>query len=198
MQKDFETAHLSSHELAGGLVIDRAYVLIIGGREYNVYIEEIGGFYIFGRVAQNKVVVLIDRPGRGGAAAKVVSPQEEKGAVGPGDELLHSEPCVVPSKNLHIRIKLESIDIVEDPWRPLLRDDVFSSGIVNPEALCKAIPAFKPYYVDGVGFSGSPDAWLQNSSSGCRVEPVQSKETEGVVLRLVGQKDDEDDSSSVE
>ena len=150
------------YELDSKTKSNRVYVLIINGREHNVYVESIGTYYLFGRVALNKVALLIDRPGRGGVISKVVAPQDEKTAIGPGDDLLHSVPCVVPSDKLNIRIKLEDISVVEDPWRPMLPNNVFEEdGNVNPSKLCEIIPDFKQYYVEGKGFVGSPVLWTQ-------------------------------------
>jgi hypothetical protein len=148
------------YELEQKTDTNKIYVLIINGREHNVYIESIGQYYLFGRVALNKVAVLIDRPGRGGATIKVVLPQDEKNAVGPGDDLIHSVPCVVPSCKFRIRIKLEDVSVIEDPWRPMLLDEVFNQdGSINEEKLCEALPEFKQYWVEGKGFVASPEVW---------------------------------------
>ena len=147
-------------ELRQYLKENKAYVLIIGGKEYNVYIDKIGSHYLFGRVSQNKVALLIDRPGRGGTVTKIVDPQEEMSAVGPGDELIYSEPCVVPSQTLRIRVKLDDVSIIEDPWRPMVGDNVFTSNGIDTNALCEAIPAFSAYKKSENGeFSSSPAAW---------------------------------------
>ena len=163
----------------------RVYVLIINGREHNVYVESIGQHYLFGRVALNKVAMLIDRPGRGGVVAKVVLPQDEKTAIGPGDDLLHSAPCVVPSDKLNIRIKLEDISVVEDPWRPMLSNDVFNEdGNVNPSKLCEIMQDFKEYYVEGKGFVGSPALWATGVRSIKPNSPLK-------VVQLEDSSDDE-------
>jgi hypothetical protein len=150
----------ANQELSEFTESKKVYVLIINGREHNVYITEIGEYYVKGRVAQNKLVMLVNRPGRGGVVVKVVLPQDEKNAVGPGDELLHSAPCVVPSPNLWIRIKLDDISVVEDPWRPMLDDSVFAKdGTINNQALCQIIPSLRNYFVEGKGFVASPSVW---------------------------------------
>lgn len=149
----------SAQELAANIPEGKPCVLIVGGREHNVIIERIGETYVIGRVALNKVVVLVNRPGRGGALAKVVNPQDEKSAVGPGDELIHSEPCVVGS-HPRIRVKISSVDIFEEPFRPFLPySALLTDGVVDPDVLCKAIPSFSRYRVEGKGFSESPAAW---------------------------------------
>ena len=138
-------------------------VLLVNGREHNVIIEKIGNHYIHGHVSQNKVVMLIDRPGRGGSVVKVVSSNDESAAVGPGDELIHSEPCVVSTK-YKITIAIESVDIFEDPWRPFIPPSVFGEeGVANCEELCNAIPALKAYHVPGKGFVSSPEAWNRDA-----------------------------------
>ena len=188
---DWTTAHEASHELKTKLVVGRPYVLIVGGREHNVLVEEVGEAYIFGRVALNRVVALIDRPGRGGAVVKVVAPQDEKSAVGLGDELVHSEPCVIGSKP-GIRISIKSVEIFEDPWRPFLPESAFlCDGSVDPAALILAIPAFAEYYITGQGFSGSPAAWTKPTPKFVTMEDVKIGGT--VKLTIA---DDADDSSS--
>jgi hypothetical protein len=149
-------------ELAANLRTGRPIVLIVSGREHNVLVQHVGA-HVIGRVALNKVAMLIDRPGRGGPVVKVVSPNDEKSAIGPGDELLHSEPCVVGSSP-RIMVSIESIDIYEEPWRPFLPDSAFlADGSVDCDALCEAMPAFADYRVKGKGFVGSPEAWKQGA-----------------------------------
>jgi len=142
------TLKCPSSELRNNIVTNKAYIIIIDGKEFNVYIENVGDYYITGRVAMNKVVMLVDRPGRGGTVVKLVSAQEEAQAIGPGDCLLHSEHCVVASKTLKMVIRINSVDAIEDHWRNLLTDDVFDDEKINPEKLCKTMPVFQEYLDD--------------------------------------------------
>lgn len=149
-----------ANELAQTITPNKVYVLMVGSREHNIYIEHIGNFYISGRVAQNKVAVLVDRPGRGGAMIKIILPQDEKTVIGPGNELLHSEPCVVPSQTLRARFLIDDVSVIEDPWRPMIPDSVFlKNGEIDANELCLALPAFQQYNVKGKGFVGNPDVW---------------------------------------
>jgi hypothetical protein len=66
----------------------------------------------------------------------------------------------------------------------LLGDDVFVDGNIDPDALCRAIPAFSAYRVTGQGFSGSPEVWQQSEPN----KPL-------TYLRMA---DKDDESSSVE
>ena len=147
--------------LKSDIVLDKAYVLLIGGREHNVCVTSIGAGYIFGRVAINKVLLLIDRKGSGNSIAKVVLPQDEKSAVGPGDELFHSVPVVTASP-FKIRLKVDAIDIIEDPWRTFLSDEIVSQDgkILDEEKLLDALPSLSGYYVKDRGFVRNPDVWL--------------------------------------
>lgn len=147
-------------ELSDTIECKKSYVIIVNGREHNVYVEHIGKNYISGRVALNKIAILVDRPGVGMAVAKVVLPQDEKNAIGPGDDLIHSEPCVVPSLDLKICISIKDISVIEDPWRLMLPDCALNQdGGVDPEILVQAIPSFGQYFVKGKGFVASPGAW---------------------------------------
>jgi hypothetical protein len=150
----------TANELNENIKCGRAYVVLINGREHNMLVEKVGSYFLLGRVALNKVVMLINKLTVGKTIVKVVDQSEEQTAVGPGEELVHSEPCVIASKTLGIRVKLDDISIVEDPWRPLLGDSAFNEdGSVIPEELCNMIPAFKSYYVKGVGFAENPAVW---------------------------------------
>lgn len=150
-----------SAEFASEIEAGRAYVLLINGREHNVRVDKVGGHYLFGVVALNKVLLLIDRKGAGKAIVKVVMPQDEKTAVGPGDELFHSVPVVVPSDSLKIRVKLDSIDVVEDPWRTFIGNDIVNAKgeLVDEDKLLETLPALSGYYVKGRGFVRNPDVW---------------------------------------
>jgi hypothetical protein len=157
---DINHAFHASAELRENTKVGRAYVFLIHGREHNVFVETVGNYYFIGRVALNKVVMLINKLTVGKTIVKVVDQSDEQTAVGPGEELVHSEPCVIPSKTLVIRVKIEDVSIAEDPWRPLLGDAAFDKdGSVIPEELCNMIPAFKSYYVKGVGFAENPEVW---------------------------------------
>lgn len=147
-------------ELSDTIECKKSYVIIVNGREHNVYVEHIGQNYISGRVALNKIAILIDRSCLGIVVAKVVLPHDEKNAIGPGDDLIHSEPCVVPSLNLKICISIKDISVIEDPWRPMLPDDAISQdGSVDAEILVQRIPSFGQYFVEGRGFVISPEVW---------------------------------------
>lgn len=181
----------SSEELIQLINTDRAYVLIINGREHNVYITGIGEHYVDGRVAQNKVVVLVNKPGRG-VEVKVVLPQDEKNSVGPGDELLHSAPCVVPSPTLGIRIKIDEISVIEDPWRPMLDDRAFlKDGTIDNKILCQIIPSLRNYFVEGKGFVASPSVW-QPTGQIDFLKKLQNVPN----FKVVKSEDAEDDDSS--
>ena len=150
-------------ELSGEMETSRAYVLLVNGREHNVFVESIGSNYFVGRVALNKTVALVSCQAKGIVEARLVDSVGHE-SVGPGEDLLLSEECVTPSKTLKIRVRIDQVDIVEDPWRPML-DDKFvtkdGSGreIVDPDSLCLAMPAFKAHYMEGKGFVASPAAW---------------------------------------
>ena len=157
---DWTTTRIASNELSASLVIGKPCVLIVEGREHNIIVEKVSDVYVVGRVALNKFVVLVDRPGRG-TVVKLINPEEEMSAAGPGDELLLSEPCVVCS-NPRIRVKIGSVDVFEDPWRPFLPNiALLPDGSINPDMLCEIIPEFSKYRVAGAGFSGSPEAWAK-------------------------------------
>jgi len=135
-----------SEEFKRQVLIEKAYLMFVNGREHNVFVDDIGVFYVGGKIALHKIVMLVDRPGRGGASIRIVSPNEESHAIAPGEELLHSEPCVVPSTNLNLQIKMDKIDLVEDQWRPVLTARTFDmDGLVIPSVLCDIIPSFRKY-----------------------------------------------------
>lgn len=155
-----------------------AYVLLIEGREHNVFVEKITDIYVVGRVALNKTVMLVSQPAKHRTIAKLVD-QNASGAVGPGEELLMSEECVTPSKTLKIRVRISSVDIIEDPWRPLLPSEAVGvDDIVEPKALCDAMPAFKSHYVEGQGFVCSPAAWE-------KAVPSKKGESQDIPFELV-------------
>lgn len=170
-------------ELKGSLEIGKAYVVVIGGREHNVCVADVTDDYVFGYVAHNKTLLLIDKKGSGRAIAMIVRAGDEKTAVTPGDDLFFSTSVVTPAAPmLKIRVKTASIDIVEDPWRPFVPADLAapSGQILNEAALVGIIPSLSGFYAKGHGFARNPDVW----SAGSVV--VQSDP----VLKLVG-KDDE-------
>ena len=159
------TMSMMTDELRNQIEEGKPYVMIVGGREHNVIVERIRFAYISGKVGINKVAMLISRPGRGETIVKVVHPQDERSSVWPGDELLHSEPCVVASsKGIHM--KIDSVEIFEEPWRPYLPATAFKEdGSVDTDVLCKSIPAFDEYRVEGKGLVGSPAAWAPASET---------------------------------
>ena len=150
------------HELREGIIINRAYLLMCGGREHNVYITSVGEGYIFGFVAINKTLLLIDKKNASNAVVKVVSPREEQSALDSGDELIHSIPVVTVSDCLKIMVKIDSVDIIEDPWRTFLDPSVVSSSgvIINEKELLRILPKLSGYFVEGKGFVSNPDVWV--------------------------------------
>ena len=152
--------------LEKNLILERAYVLLINGREHNVYITSIGSNYIFGFVAINKLFLLIDKKNTAYLDTAVVLPQDENSVVGKFDELLLAIPIVTVSPNLKIRVKIDKIDIIEDPWRPLVDHLMISPDgkIIDYTLLINAIPSLRQYYVKehmGGRFVRNPDVWLQ-------------------------------------
>jgi hypothetical protein len=162
MPIDDELDSAAGKELGADIVPGRAYLLMIGGREHNVCISSVGPRYIFGHVAINKTLLLIDKKGAGNSVARLVLPQDEKGAIAPGDELFHSLPVVTRSESLKIRVRLDAIDVVEDHWRPFLDNETVSpeGKVIDDERLLATLPALASYYVKGRGFVRNPDVWL--------------------------------------
>jgi len=170
-------------ELKGSLELGKAYVMVIGGREHNVCVSDVTDNYVFGDVAHNKTLLLIEKKGSGKGIALIVRTGDEKTAVAPGDDLFFSASVVTPATpRLGIRVKTGSIDIVENPWRPFVPANlVASSGqILDEAALVGIISPLSSFYVKGRGFTQNPDVWPDGSVA------VQSDP----VLKLVG-KDDE-------
>jgi len=151
-------AYSMANEMRDRVPIDKAYLMFVNGREHNIFVQDVGTYYVTGKIALHKIAMLVNRPGRGGVSIRLVSPNEESHSIAPGEELLHSEPCIVPSKDLNLNIRIEKIDLVEDQWRPVLFDQEIDKqgyplepvlfdkiGQIVPSALCEIIPAFKPY-----------------------------------------------------
>lgn len=152
-----EAALEMAREMKERVNAKKAYLMFVNGREHNIYVEDVGNFYIGGKIALHKIAMLIDRPGRGGIVVKFVSPNEESHAVACGEDLKISEPCILPSKNLNLQIRLDRVDLVEDQWRPVVDSSVMDSdGNPIPSALCEVIPSFKKYLsADGTAFVGT-------------------------------------------
>jgi len=152
-----ETAFEMASEMKARVHAKKAYLMFVNGREHNIYVEDVGNFYIGGKIALHKIAMLIDRPGRGGVVVRFVSPNEESHSVAPGEDLLLSEPCILPSKDLNLQIRLDRVDLVEDQWRPVVDNSVMDSeGKPIPSALCEVIPSFKRYLSpDGQTFAGT-------------------------------------------
>lgn len=137
-------------ELRESVLPNRAYVFIIGGKEHNVLVDSVGYHYVVGRASVNRAVMLIDRPGRGEPIVRIAVIGEEEKAIKPGESLIHSEQCVMATR-CKIVIRCKKIEIVEEPWRLLLKPSSFAGdGTVIPSALCEDIPAFSKYCKDGV------------------------------------------------
>jgi hypothetical protein len=151
-----ETALEMAREMKEKVRVKRAYLMFVNGREHNIYVEDVGNFYIGGKIALHKIAMLIDRPGRGGVVVRFVSPNEESHSVAPGEDLLLSEPCILPSKDLNLQIRLDRVDLVEDQWRPVVDNSVMDGdGKPIPASLCEVIPSFKRYLsADGAAFVG--------------------------------------------
>ena len=159
MENELQTN--DSISLSESTPVNFAYVVLVEGREHNVFVEKITDSYIIGRVALNKAVLLISQPAKHRTIAKLVD-QNSARDVGPGEELLFSEECVTPSRTLKIRVRISDASVIEDPWRPMLPSEAIGiDDVVDPKALCDAMPAFKAHYVEGQGFVCSPAAWEQ-------------------------------------
>ena len=161
MQQD----SLLGDELRKDIDKGRPYVLLINGREHNVCITQVGFGYVSGFVAINKVLLLIDKKVSGSTVAKVVLPQDEQSAIGPGDELFHSVPVVTASHDLKIKVRIEAIDVFETPWRTFLDDKTVSKDgqILDEGLLLAAMPSLSNYYVKGRGFFRNPDVWSNHA-----------------------------------
>jgi hypothetical protein len=178
-----KNANVENEVMTNHTPTNAAYVMFIDGGQHNVFVESFSDNYIIGKVALNKMVMLVSKPGKKTTFAKLVD-SGARGDIAPGEELLMTEECVTPSKTLHIRVKTSSVSIIEDPWRTLLPSEaVGDDGFIDPKALCAAMPAFKEYYVEGRGFVCSPAAWEK---------PTVSKDggTQDVHFQMVDAKKD--------